>query len=268
MTKPDAIRPLSLKDVSINWMLYGDPGMGKTPLISTADKALILDADTGKESALLMGSTAEVWTMQTWSDMDEANEYCRHEKGFPFKWVFLDGITQWQDLGLKDILEEEVARNPRKRTWPEVPDKPEYLRNQNRLLKWVTEMKAAPFNFGMTAYPMTIEDNDGKPLTMPMIVGKPNYGMTKMICGHMNLITHLTIRKGKDDEEPYQVLQTQRMDTRIYARDRFRALPALYKNPTVPKMEARIFSRMEELAPKPVRKKKTTTRRRRSSRRS
>lgn len=250
MALPEAIQDLTDLRAGINMMIYGDNGVGKTPLIATSPDCIILNADPqyAVMSARAAGSSAKVWTIRDWDDADEAHEYFRHSK-HPFRWIWCDSISGLQEGGLEFIMENLVAAKPHRDRY--VPDMKEYLQNMNRLRTWVRYMSSLPVNFGLTGHPFRweLEDSD-EAQVWPWVQGK---GMPASICGFMNVIGYLRIVK-KKDAEPRQVLYTRKLP-KYYARDRFGALPPAMENPTIPEIERLILKKVGDVN----RATKTTT---------
>ncbi len=248
MPKPQAIVPLGQRFTGINILIHGHNGVGKTPLIGTSQKALILDADGGTDSARASGSTADRWPMNDWSDMQEAYEWITHNPK-EYRWVWLDSIPGLMENTMEGIMLEAIDKNPTRSAY--VPDKREYLINMNRLKEWVRHMRAAPINFGMVTTTMELEnpEQEGNLQLMPWIPGK---GMIPSICGHANIIGYLEVKNNpKDPNDSRQVLYC-RKNERFFARDRFDALPRLLVNPTIPKVEQLVKTKLSAPVPAKV----------------
>jgi hypothetical protein len=230
--------PVSQDQSWINWLLYGDPGVGKTVLLGTSPKCLILEADDGSESAAIQGSKAEKWKMNDWADMLEAYEYLRHED-HGYEWVWLDSCTLFQESGLDMIMEDLVAGKPHRSIY--LPDRGEYQENMRRLGMWVRNMKPLPFNFGITAHAMRVADDESETEMMwPLIQGK---NMPQKLCGYMGLVTYMTVRKTAAGKE--RILITDKT-AKYYAKDRFDALGGRMLNPTVPKIQELVAKRLPQ----------------------
>src|SRR5678815_4071638 len=115
MVRPQIIMPLEAEFEYIHLLLYGNPGVGKTPLLATAPRTLILNADKGTISAAISETKAlgvDVWpNVRRHEQLIEVYEYLRHEGCDYYKWVWLDGITLFQEWGLQQVMEETVAQH-------------------------------------------------------------------------------------------------------------------------------------------------------------
>lgn len=255
MPKPDAIKSMANLRAGINILLYGDNGVGKTPLLGSSPRCLILNADPPDSvmSAKAYGSTADVWNFGDWADAEEAFEYLRHTRDHGYEWVWLDSVTGMQFVGLDGIMEDLVASKPHRDRY--VPDKHEYLQNMNRLSTWVRDMSALPVNFGMTSHPFRWVDGDGEEVVWPWVQGKD---MPQKLCGWMNVIAYVKIGKAKVKgvEGSHQLVYTKELPS-YYARDRFSALPSPMVDPTIPRIQSIIESKVGgnvKKVPKPVKK--------------
>lgn len=189
----------------------------------------------GSESAAIQGSKAEKWKMTDWNDMDEAFEFLRHEN-HGFKWVWLDSITLFQELGLDMIMEDLVAMKPHRELW--LPDKGEYGQNMRRMGMWVRNVKPLPFNFGIIAHAMRYEDDEGNELMWPAIQG---INMPQKVCGYMGIVGYYTVRRKEGKDE--RLLLTSKT-AKYYAKDRFDALGGRLTNPTIPMIEELVAKRL------------------------
>lgn len=239
---PEKIRPLDEGLTSyVRMMIYGDPGVGKTPLAATAPNALILEADRGEESAVFNGSTAKKWVLEDYNDSTEAYNYLRAGGTKDFDWLILDGITMFQERGLDHIMADLVAAKPHRFEY--APDKGEFGQNMNRIAKFIRDLKDLPINLILTAHAMVSERElaDGSTITsmMPAVQGRL---MPQKICGYVGIVAHLqTVQSKKDADKDYPVLSTRRIDG-WYGKDRYSAIGRM-PNPTIPKVLAAIEKR-------------------------
>jgi len=250
---------LSKRPKKANLLLYAHPGTGKTILASSGAKVdkrgrpepdhirtLLLNADgpDGPESARARGFDPLVWDIEGYDDLDRVLKH-RHkvaELVGPGGIVWLDSSTLFQELGMDDVMTAMLEKRPDRD--PDVPDMPEYLRNQNKFGKWVRHMKAQPFNFGITAHVMRIEDEDGEVTYMPAIQGGGKIPLSSKICGYMSIVGRLYVveRKKEKGGKPVRVLQTAPRG-KYYAKDRFDALGERVIEPSLPKIMSMINGR-------------------------
>lgn len=227
--RPEAIVPVRKVDRYLKWLLYGDPGVGKTVLVGTAPNCLILkSASDNTDSAAIFGSKADVWEMGDWATMEEAYDFCKYSNhGYDF--VSFDTCTLFQELGLDDIMADLVAQKPHRSIY--LPDKGEYGQNMNRLSKWIRDMKLLPFHFIVTAHAFQWTEEDGTQRFWPAIHGK---NMPSKIAGYMNLVTYM-VADVNDEGKERRVLYCRKREE-YFAKDGWNAFGERIINPTIPKM--------------------------------
>src|SRR4051812_14235093 len=91
--------------------LYGIPGAGKTRIIGTGPKTLIVRPPTDHTESI-RGGDAHEKVVRDWDDLYEVYEYLRHGGHEEWDWVWLDSISLFQDHGLDDIWEKVVDEKP------------------------------------------------------------------------------------------------------------------------------------------------------------
>lgn len=273
MARPRAIVPVSTERNFIRMMVYGPPGTGKSVLAGTSPKALILASD-GEEtlSAARNGSDADMWVVPDYGELEEAVEWVRHEGVNEYEWVWLDNGTLFQEQGMDDTMADLLTQHPERNRW--VPDKQQYLINQNRLGGIIRQLKGLPIHFGITAHEMRVTWADGTENLMPLLQGKQGEYSQK-ICGYMNMVGYMTARNLKGGK--FETKLRVRKSSTIYAKDRYAVFGREVLNPNIAEMMEEIQKVLPTLgtrvAPKRVTKstatkkaaaKKVTTTRRRA----
>lgn len=246
MARPASMHQLGsgVFNKSINMIIYSYPGEGKSPLWgSGGDNVLFLDSDNGTESAEMLGSRAWVIPAHDYDDLEGAYQYVKNEmpKDLPhIRWVVWDSITLFSDRALIDDLMPDAVAGSTKDREEFVPDRREYLINQNRIGRYVRNFADLPVNFGISALlQVDIDQQDGSTVYMPAIPGK---NMPSKVCGYMNVIGFLgkaTVENSDGKAIKVQRLLTQRTG-KYFARDRFMALGHHVDRPTIPKIEGLI----------------------------
>jgi hypothetical protein len=251
MAKHPSIKPVSTRE-HICALIHGDPSAGKTSFIGTGGRSykILIIRPPLDQVQPIRGSGCEEWVVQNWTDAWEALEYCRHD-GADWDWVWLDSISLWQDVGLDDIWEQTLDRNPKRREYGR--DKLEYGINMERIGEWVRYMVGPDmFNFGITAHsedlPDPMSDNGGIK-RLPWIQGK---GMISKVCGYMNVVGYLEVaereRGGKQITQ--RILRTQKTEY-VYAKNQYNAFPpnGNIVDPTMEKFMAGIEEARQAAAP-------------------
>ncbi len=249
--RPTAIVPVAKIDNPFaRLLIYGDPGCGKTPLVGTSPRGLILNADPyGTVSAALTGSKCDRWDVRDHNDLDEAYQFFRHGGCDDYSWVWLDNATLFEERGLDSIMEDLIKSGKTHRK-VYLPDRPEYGQNQNRIKLWVRGMTDLPINFGITAHVMRVEDEDGNSIMKPSIQGAQGK-VSDTVCGYMGMVGYMyQVRKDGETRRGLQVFK----DSKRVAKDRYGAVPnGKIFNPTIPKLEELIRKKLPE--PPPPRKR-------------
>lgn len=246
MSRPSSIRSLGDKQrVSINQMIYGYPGIGKTPYWGTGGKGLLLmDSDHGTESAMVAGSTCDMVRVYDYGEADEIYAHLRYDD-HGYKWTAWDSLTLFMDRSLIDDLTAQAhSRNPKTQSeW--VPSKREYMEQQSRISKLVRQFCGLPIHFGISCHVDVQEGNDGELMYVPLIPGQGGAFGSK-IRGYMNVVSYM-----KELESGTLRMVTKTTDN-YFARDRFGALYTrttkgvryYLDNPTVPMVEQKIKEKL------------------------
>lgn len=249
------------------FLLYAIPGYGKTQLIGTGKNVLIIRPPQDHTVSIRNPAERNIREaiIRSWDDMDKLFLMAANGEFDAFDWVWLDSISLAQDQLLDGLHEADMASNPKMKG--RMPDKGTYGVNMSRLSSWVRGMAGmGTFNFGVTAHPFWGKNLDDDELLMPYVQGK---SMPEKICGSMNMVGYLDIKKikakGETKAKERRVLYFNGTD-RYYAKDQFDAFPnGKLVDPTMPAIEKAIkAARARDAAvtkPKRATTKTTTTRR-------
>jgi hypothetical protein len=243
-TFEDRIKPLSHRPKWWRGIIYGEPGVGKSTLAASSSeigRTLILSADRpdAHEAARNLGYTPDVIDITQHQDLTDAYQMLRHGGYKEYSWVWLDSGTLYQENLMDEHLAEVVAAKPHRD--PDVPDKPEYLRTQVRLQKWVRAMRGVPINWGITAHVMsTVDEEDGEVHYMPAFQGGRG-ALSSKLCGYVGVVGRLNVRAVTITKEGKKVKRTQRVlqvqpQGKFYAKDGFNSMGNEIVRPTMAMM--------------------------------
>jgi hypothetical protein len=228
---------------SINWLLYGHMGSGKTVIGGKLPgRVLILANEQGTIAAKRQGSKAKVWRILKWEDLVEAYEWLANVDKIPFDWIVIDSITDMQYKCIRWIMRNVVLANPQRD--PHIPAQGDHFKWQLAMKEMVVDFNELPVNILWTAQEMVREDPEGEDIILPLIEGK-DYQISSWVCAQMDVVTHLankTVKKrvaGKIEKEFVRRL-TCNESPPIFAKDRYDVLGRVVDNPDIVAMVKRI----------------------------
>lgn len=195
---PRAVVDLDEYSESLNVLVYGDTGCGKTAELGTLRSVLILASEPGtdvinrfRRKYGLDGKTyTKVWPIRTWSDLEEAYKWIKANPD-AFEWIALDTLTSLQQRALRAILEKVVRDNPARD--PHVPAIQDHQKWQLVIKGCVTDFVELPVNTIWTAQSMQVENQDGDDIVVPLILGK-DYAIAAWVCAQMGVLTYMQKR--------------------------------------------------------------------------
>lgn len=223
--KPPAIISLEEFDESINMLVYGDSGVGKTVFAGTAPKALFLAIEAGTISAKRQGSTAELWPITTWQDLQEAYDWLE-ENPETYEWVIIDTVTQMQRLCMRGILDQAVAENSSRDL--DVPAIQDWQKYYKMFQRFILAFNSLPINVLYLAQPMHKDDEEGDSIVLPEIEGPSHSPLREalMVCASVAVVAYLkksAIGKSEDAGTKRSLL-FETMPP-YFAKDRYNVFP-------------------------------------------
>lgn len=214
---------------SINFMIYGDSGVGKTPLAGQAPNAVFLSAEKGAISAKRFGSKAKLIRATSWLKIEAAIDYLEQNPD-GFEWVILDSLTKLQVLLLRYLLEINVEEGLAKADL-DLPALADHQKWQNMFKRFVDRLIDLDINTIFIATTMHKEDAEGEDLVLPHLEGK-DYAISQYVCAQMDGVYCLKVKSDKEGE-PYWRLLTKTTPP-YFAKDRYNALPRVVNRPSMP----------------------------------
>ncbi len=103
------------KNATINMLVYGSPGVGKTTFASTAPKPLIIDLENGALS--ITDKDVDIAKVDNLNDVREALRYALKNG---YETIVIDSLTRYSELLMEEILHKKRREKPQIQDWGEL----------------------------------------------------------------------------------------------------------------------------------------------------
>lgn len=228
-SKPPAIISLEEFNESINMLVFGDSGVGKTVFGGTCPNALFLAIEAGTISAKRQGSTAELWPIDQWDELVEAADWLEANPDV-YEWVIIDTVTQMQRLAMRGILDKAVAENKsRDLDVPAIQDWPKFY---NMFQRFIAAFNSLPVNVLYLAHPMHKDDEEGDRIVLPDLQSPSHSPLreSQAMCASVDIVAYLKkSAQGKgEDAATSRSLLFETMPP-YFAKDRYGVFPRWVK---------------------------------------
>lgn len=234
------VTPAALQDFTLNMLIYGRSGVGKTRLAASASEVpelapvLLIDIEGGTFSIRDLYPTVDVLRVSTWADMQDAYDelYDGHHK---YKTVVLDSLTEIQKFSMMNIM-DDLMKDPRNSDRdPDIPSIREWGKNIEQIRKMVRAFRDLPMTAIFTA--LVVEDKNPKTGAIerkPSLSGK----LSGEVAGFLDIVAYYYVKPvpiagtaPTEYENQRLLLSMQTEDT--IAKDRSDRLPSVIKSPTM-----------------------------------
>lgn len=228
----DQAVPASATVESINMVLYGDPGSGKTVFAGSGRENgkhdLIVAIEQGTKSAAQMGSQASVIEAKDWDTLVAVVDAIIDEPD-RYEWVIIDSLTKMQDIIWQEILANATRRSPDRSQYKK--ELQEYGEAQERLKEIVRRLNESSANIIYTAMADLAEDEDANEYRLPAIHGGKG-AMAWWVCGEVDVVCYLSIiHRDKRAIRSFQFNKTRN----VLAKDRMNLFEKAQGNLTLEK---------------------------------
>lgn len=242
-------RPAEIKRMP-RFLIYSRNKKGKTTFSISAgpEKTLILDPEHGADE--MKRKNPHVWPIEKWEEMDDAYEFLRHvnkcpfdkcpEKGHPFSWVSVDGLTRISNYSLKYVMRVEEERSLSRQ--PGLVQNRDYGKSGELMKELLAKFHNLPLGVIFTAQERQVEafdseeDEDYDDIPASYVADLPK-GVRGSANAIVDVIGRLYVVSTQDDppkkERRLWVGDSARYDTGY--RSDF-VLPDSIRNPTIPKL--------------------------------
>jgi hypothetical protein len=181
---------------SINMLVFGDSGIGKTVFGGGAGGAdLIISTEKDKGvSARRHGGKGKIIVCPTYEEFLAAKQAWEDGVYGDPEWTMFDSLTSIQEKLIQWILEREFgkaggAEGSRKLDVLQIQDHLEY---QNATRRLVSELCDTPRNVLFTAQSMNVETDGGDERVLPFLDGKKG-GVSNYVCGMMTCVGYMKL---------------------------------------------------------------------------
>jgi hypothetical protein len=175
---------------SVNILIYGDPGCGKTGVAGGLPDSLLLACDPGYLTAKRLGYKCSFSKITSMERLEAALNWLEDGGAENYRWVTLDGMSVLYARLLQEAARQAWEENPAKRVSAVQPDKPDYFRAQNAVKSAVARLMDLPCNVMLTAHAAHGEDDEGETWVRPHIEGR-GYMVGNAVCALPNAIGYM-----------------------------------------------------------------------------
>lgn len=216
-------------------MFYGEPGVGKTHLLGTAQDhkvtspLLVIDLDGGVQT-LRHRQDIDVVQVRGWNQLvgvykDLFDAIPSDGKKFPYGTIGIDTLSEIQALDLQEVMTAFARINDK--IDADIPDQRGYGKSSAHMRRIVRAFRDLPCNVIFNCHSQSERDNNMRLLNQPKLVGKLRID----IPGFLDIVGYMsTVTEGGEVERR---LQFQKTETTI-AKDRTGAFDPVEVNPTIP----------------------------------
>lgn len=229
------VKPPALSIEHINALIYGEPGVGKTYLLGTAQDSkdtsplLILDIDGGIQT-LRHRKDIHVIQLRSYEQLigvyQQLFNSIKNGK-MPYGTIGIDTLSELQKLDIGKIAIDFANDNAK--LDGDVPDMRAYYKSGEHMRKVVRAFRDLPCHVIFNCHTGTDKDNFNRTTYFPALPGK----LRSDIPGFLDIVGWL--RAEAVDGEVKRYLQVQKTEATI-AKDRTNSLLPIEEDPTIPKL--------------------------------
>lgn len=252
-TAAQAITPLSQKIGAVaanqiqsveflNMLVFGDPGVGKTTLLGTAQDHeltrpyLHIDVEGGTK-VFQHRDDIDVVEVRSMRKLVELQNALYRENELSYRTIGIDNLSELQSLDISVIMEEayNTARDPSK-VDKDVPSQREWGKTRNHMRAIVRSFRDLPCHTILTCHVDELI-KEGEPSRMaPALSGRAR----REIPGFMDVVGYLYL-PGTSQDRRLQFAQSRR----VAAKTRIAALGDFVDHPTIPLLWEKILTAQE-----------------------
>jgi len=217
------IEDLSDFDESINILLYGPAGHGKTVLAGGAARdyrTVFLSTETGVVAAKRAGSKAQVMRAPDWEHVVAGLNKADNELS-PEDWLVVDSGTKMQVLYIRWILRMINEQNAMRDL--DIPAIQDHQKWQNGFKRFCDRIIDAHYNTIFITTAMMTENENGDDLVIPHLTGK-GYTISDYVSSQFSVALYYAVTEQKSRTENRIRRALAQPFPPYFAKDRYNAL--------------------------------------------
>lgn len=164
---------------TLNVLLYGAPGVGKTTFAATTPKPMILNLEHGEKS--IMDKDIDLANCETVNDIRDA---VSHAINNGYKTLVFDSLTRYCEMLMDEIVKEDSKKKPQIQHWGEL---------NNRIKKMIWSLHKKDINTVLIAHVKEFEE-EGFLVKRPALNG----GLMQAISGIVDVVGYLYVTEKGD----------------------------------------------------------------------
>jgi hypothetical protein len=192
--------PESLQDFdeTINILIHGNSGVGKTTLAGGAPNAVFLSTEKGVVSAQRTGSEARLLRAYDWDHIVASLDWADDNLG-PEDWLILDSATKMQILQIRWIL--QLIHEENENRDEDIPAIQDHQKWQNMYMRFIDRIVDAKYNSIIITTSMIKDDPEGESIVLPAITGK-DYTISNYVCAQMSAVLYYGVAPARRSDDP------------------------------------------------------------------
>lgn len=223
----------------LNFLVYGEPGAGKTWLAGTAldnkltSPVLLLDVEGGAVT-LRKRKDLDVIQIRTMDQIKQVNDEIFKSPGIPYyKTIIIDSLTELQKLDMRTVQKGEKLKNAEK-VDEDVPSQRAWGKSGERMRRTITAYRDLPCHIIATCLVGTEYDEaNGTTSFYPSLPGK----LRGDVPGYFDVVGFLKAESKKQGQKTVTIRTLQVAKTaRVVAKDRTGVLGLVIDEPNIPDM--------------------------------
>lgn len=162
----DKIAPVHAVRSTLNCLIYGEAGVGKTRASATAPKPLIVDCNEKGTMSIRDMEGVDVYELERFDELTSVLRYLRGDHGY--ETAVFDSITGLSQVCMRQVLDDQSAMDASKD--PSLPAMRDYGKANELMRQFILESRDLEMNVIFTALErIRTDDETGESQIMPSL---------------------------------------------------------------------------------------------------